>query len=102
MPDKLISFFSVLVNIKKKNIIEIYYNGDDSEDILTEELEDEKLSTKAAKMRSLFQIMFYNIHNGYQRIPLHIMNAAEVYKKCMSRKPTISFNKNGLCDCLIL
>ena len=35
----------------------------------TEELEDEKLSTKATKIGSLLQ-MFYNIHHGYQRTPL--------------------------------
>ena len=40
---------------------------------------------------SLFQIIFYNIHNGYQETLLHIMNTAEL---------TIFTNKSGLCDCL--
>ena len=43
--------------------------------------------------------MFYNIHNGYQRTPLHIMNAAEVYGKCKSLELATSFNKSGLYDC---
>ena len=41
--------------------------------------------------------MFCNIHNGYQRTPLHIINAAEVYEKCKSRNLITSFNKSGLC-----
>lgn len=44
-------------------------NGDDLGDIRTkeQELEDERLSAEAAKIGSLFQIMFNNIHIGYQR-----------------------------------
>ena len=37
MPVELVSFFSVLVNIKKTTLLKLYYNRDDSEDILTEE-----------------------------------------------------------------
>ena len=59
-------------------------------------MKDEKLSTKAAKIGSIFQIMFYNIHNRYQKSPLHKMNAAEVYEKFKGRKLMISFNKIGL------
>ena len=86
----------------KKTLPELYYNGDYSEDILIEELEDEKLPMKAAKIRSLFQ-MFY-IFNGSQGIRLHIMKAAEVYKKCKNHnicELTTVFLKNGLCDCYI-
>ena len=99
MTDELIFFFSVFFNIKETTLLKLYYKGDDSEDILTEkqQLEDEKLSTNATKIRSLFQIMFYNIHNGYQRTPLHIMNAAEIYEKCKSRELITSFNIVGLC-----
>lgn len=43
--------------------------------------------------------MFFNIHNGYLRIPFHIMNATEVYEKCNSREPTTSVSQRGLCDC---
>ena len=104
MPGEFLSFFSVLVNInKKKTLLELYYNGDYSEDILIEELEDVKLSMKAAKIRSLFQ-MFYNIFNGSQGIPLHIMKAVEVYKKGKNHNicelATVSL-KNGLCECYI-
>lgn len=57
MPDELVSFFSVFVNIKKTTLLKLHYNADDSEDILAEEQEpeDEKLSTKATKIKLLFQ-----------------------------------------------
>ena len=47
--------------------------------------------------------MFY-IFNGSQGIPLHIMKAAEVYKKCKNHnicELTTVFLKNGLCECYI-
>ena len=59
-------------------------------------MKDKKSLTKAAKIGSVFQIMFYNIHNRYQRSPLHKINAAEVYEKFKWRKLMISFNKIGL------
>ena len=84
---------------KKAALLKLYYNGDDSEDIPTEEqeLEDEKLTTKAINIGSIFQIMCYNIHNGYQRTILHIINAAELHEKYKSHELLTSFNKSGLC-----
>lgn len=103
MPDELIYFFSVLLNIKKKKHywdfttvkLRLYYSKDDSEEILAEkqELEDEKLLTEATKIGSLFRIMSYNIHNDYQKTPLHITNVAENYEKCKSRELIILSRK---------
>lgn len=41
--------------------------------------------------------MCYNIHNGYQRTILHIINAAELHEKYKSHELLTSFNKSGLC-----
>ena len=73
----------------------------DSEDIVSQEkeLEDEKLLTKAIRIGSLFQIMFYSIHNDYHRTPVFIMNAVEVYEKCKTLELVISFNESGICLC---
>ena len=73
----------------------------DSEDIVSQEkeLEDEKLLTKAIRIGSLFQIMFYSIHNHYHRTPVFIMNAVEVYEKCKTLELVISFNESGICVC---
>ena len=49
------------------------------------------------KIGSLFQIMFYNLHSGNKRTPLHVMNAVEIYERCKSRELITSFNRSGLC-----
>ena len=49
------------------------------------------------KIGSLFQIMFYNLHNGSKRTPLHIMNSVEIYERCKSKELITSFNRSGLC-----
>ena len=41
--------------------------------------------------------MFYNLHNGNKRTPLHVMNAVEIYERCESRELITSFNRSGLC-----
>ena len=40
---------------------------------------------KAMKIGSLFQAMFFILHNGRKRTPLHIMNAVEIYEKCQKK-----------------
>ena len=47
--------------------------------------------------KSLFQLIYYNIHNGKKETPLHIMNSSAIYKKCKSRELLTSFNRLGLC-----
>ena len=49
------------------------------------------------KIGWLFQVMFYNLHNGNKRTPLRVMNAVEIYERCKSRELITSFNRNGLC-----
>ena len=58
----------------------------------------------------MFQLIFYNIHNGKKtkkkekrktknkkKPPLHIMNSSAIYDKSNSRGCLISFNCRGLC-----
>ena len=49
------------------------------------------------KIGSLFQILYYNLHNGRKTTPFHLMNSVEIYEKCKSRELITSFNKSGLC-----
>ena len=49
------------------------------------------------KIKSLFQLIYYNIHNGKKKTPLHIMNSKAIYQKCKSRELLTSFNLLGLC-----
>ena len=49
------------------------------------------------KIKSLFQLIYYNIHNGKKKTPLHKMNSSGIYEKCKSRELLTSFNRLGLC-----
>ena len=50
------------------------------------------------KIKSLFQLIHYNIHNGKKKAPLHMMNSSAIYEKCKSRELLTSFNRLGLCS----
>ena len=49
------------------------------------------------KIKSLFQLIYCNIHMGKKKIPLHIMNSSAIYEKCKSRELLTPFNCLGLC-----
>ncbi|RXM99467.1 hypothetical protein EOD39_11470 [Acipenser ruthenus] len=40
---------------------------------------------QAVQLYGLFQIMFYELHNGSKKTPLHMMTAHSIYDKCKSR-----------------
>ena len=86
-------FFSELFNIKKTMLLKDYYNEHDEID-KTET--DENHVIKSMRIGSLFQIMFYNLHNGNKRTPLRVMNAVEINERSKSRELIISFNRKGL------
>ena len=41
--------------------------------------------------------MYYDLHNGYKKAPIHIMNACKIHEKCKSKELITSFNQSGLC-----
>ena len=74
-------------------LLKDYYNDDD-EIGKTETYENDVL--KSMKIRPLFQIMFYNFHNGNKQTPLHVINLVEIYDRCKSREFITSLNGSGL------
>ena len=48
------------------------------------------------KIPQLFQIMFYNFHNGNKQTPLHVINLVETYEQCKSKVFITSLNQSGL------
>ena len=94
VPDEVLAFFSELFNVKETMLLKYYYNEDDEID-KTETYENDVL--KSMKIGSLFQIIFYNLHNGNKRTPLDVMNVVEIYQQCKSRELITSFNRSGLC-----
>ena len=49
------------------------------------------------KIKSLFQLIYYNIHKGKKKTPLRLMNSSAIFEKCKSRELLTSFNGLGLC-----
>ena len=71
-----------------------YYREDD-EIGKTETYQNDVL--KSIKIGPLFQIMFYNFHNGNKKTPLHVVNLVEIYGQCKSREFITSLKGSGLC-----
>ena len=99
VPDEFLTFFSELFNIKKTALLKNYYENIDEQEAeeKPENEYDERAASKSAKLGSIFQIKYYNLHSGTKKTPLHIMNAVELYEKCKSRELITSFNKSGIC-----
>lgn len=76
--------------------------SDDDNDDDNDADENEKNPTtcvsemKKRRMIALYQILYYNIHHGKQRTPLHIMNAQAIHETCKSSTLIKSFNHFGL------
>ena len=78
MPDEFLTFFAELFNIKKTSLIpdierdpEFPDNSDEEDDNKNvKQSKSEQL--KILKVKSLFQIMYYNLDHGRQSIPFII------------------------------
>ena len=90
IPDELLTFFSELFDIKKTKLIEEYHNETVSDDVKNDAKNDQ-FPRKYSKIGSSFQILYYDLHNGYKKTGLDIMNACEIYEKCKSKELITSF-----------
>ena len=98
IPEPLFSFFSMLYNFDTESFAsscQVVGVRDDAEK--TSEAESDVSSSKCQQMLALFQIMFYNLHNGRSRTPPHVLNNQAVYATCKSATLITSFNRFGLC-----
>ena len=100
VPDVLLTFFSALLNQSREKLI----RGEcESDNIFDEhsfyELEDEEDQRHQffLKVKSLFQIMYYQVTHGKHKTPLHAMNTHATYEKCRNRELSTVFNKQATC-----
>ena len=49
------------------------------------------------KIKSMVQILHYNIHVDRKFASFHVMNSVQIYERCRSKKLITSFNRSGLC-----
>ena len=98
IPEPLLNFFSTLYDFdagsfdSSRKIVGL---GGDVEE--TSEIRGGVSSSTCRKMLVLFQIMYYNLHNGRKKTPLHVLNSQAVYEACKSATLITSFNRFGLC-----
>ena len=92
------AFFSVLYNVNQTKLLaETISNCDDSTEKESEVNDSVTEDRKITKLKALYQIMYYNVHNGRRRTPLHLIAAHNIYDKCKSQKLITSLNQIGVC-----
>ena len=93
MPLELIYFFSHLFNIPQSYSCNHQVNAYDIED---DDDTPALTKRKVMKIKSLYQILYCNLHGGKEKTPLHLFTGHSVYKKCKSREVLTSLNKVGV------
>ena len=100
LPDILISFFATLFNIPQAILIKSFLDSDNIFECDDEDLDDAPFASpqtaSAVKVKSLYQMVYYILHNGKKKTPLHVMMEHHIYEKCKSREVITSLNRVGL------
>lgn len=90
IPDPAMTFLCTLFNFTPSDI-----NRQESCDTSNEEEDDFPMQSRHSASKesaeTLYQILFFNVHNGRKRTPLHIMNAEAIYNPCRSTTLISSF-----------
>ena len=79
MPHELIYFFSHLFNIPQSYLCNYQVNAYDMED--DDDVPD-VIKRKVMKIKSPYQILYYNLHSGKEKTPIHLFTGNSVYEKC--------------------
>ena len=95
IPQPLLKFLSVMYNFNehefctaKPSII-----GEEDQDPTKHGIS----KSKEKQMLAIYQIMYFVLHSGQKRTPLHIMNGQAIHETCKSKTLISSFNHCGLC-----
>ena len=92
MPHKLIYFSSYVFNIPQSYLCSYQvdpYNIKDDDEL-------DFAKRKVMKIKSLYQILYYNLHGEKKKRPFHLFTAHNVYKRHKSRQVLIPLNKVGV------
>ena len=100
LPDILISFFATLFNIPQAILIKSFLDSDNIFECDDEDLDDALFASpqtaRAVKVKSLYQMVYYILHNCKKKTPLHVMMGHHIYDKCKSREVITSLNRVGV------
>ena len=73
-----------------------FFEIDEGWDDISDTAFTSQQAAKAIKIKSLYQIMYYILHNGRKNTPLHIMTGHNVYDTCKSRELITTLNRVGV------
>lgn len=89
IPSEIGDFFSALFNVDFESSTCNNTNAECEDDT-------EQDSSKMRKLLSVYQIIFYILHNGKKRTPLHMMNSESIFSVSRSKTLISSLNRFGL------
>lgn len=92
IPDPVKLFFCELFGLKHSDFGDPEYE-DHSENLSQVKSESYE---RVKKVLALFQIIYYDIHNGHKRTPLHMMIAQAIHDTCKSKSLITALNHFGL------
>ena len=102
MSDNFLTFFFTFFNIKESLMFahpvfnETYLQSPNFvEDDIDTERKNENI--KFTKLMSLYLIIYYILHAGKKKTPLHTMTAHAIYDICKSRELITTLNHTGVC-----
>ena len=81
IPDIVLSFFATLFNKSKVSFQKQGLNQTDPNDLFQDDDMDSSL-----KLKALFQILYYYIHNGQKKTPLHLINGNFLFVEILDHK----------------
>lgn len=87
--DDILKFFSVLFSFDIEQFKNYSENADTDE-------ESENFRSKFMKIISVYQIMYYIIHGGKRKTPLHVLNGLSIHHTGRSSTLVKSFNHIGV------
>ena len=92
IPDTIVLFFAELFNISKTDLLkDINSDETDKPDETFGEYKFNQSSSsykqiknrllKSIKIKSMAQILYYNLHSERKRRPFHVMNSVQIYER---------------------
>ena len=103
IPDELLTFLCVLLNYNINDLECSVGSNNNSPLSDDDDTSDEETSSngsahspKLRKLKSVFQVLYFMVHNGRRRTPLHPMCAEGIHATCKSKTLITSPNHLGI------
>ena len=101
IPEPLLKFFAVLYNFYIDSFATASNQVTKGSTDFADDENDSGVGVSLKKCRQvqgLIQTMYYILHCGRKRTPMHMMNSQAIYEACKSATLITSFNRYGLCS----